>query len=63
MPPRYYSTVDREEYLLFLAGYVRDQFGLHSGLDFERFLRDLHEADAAHALELRDLARQLEDQS
>ena len=60
-PPRYYSTVDREEYVLFWTSYARDHFGLHAGLDFERFCRNLHEADAAYAREIRDLSREIED--
>ena len=62
-PPRYYGPLEREEYVIFWASYARDHFGLHAGLDFERFRRDLVEADAAHAREIRDLARQIEDQT
>ena len=60
-PPRYYGPLEREEYVLFWASYARDHFGLHAGLDFERFHRDLHEADAAHAREVRDLSREIDD--
>jgi hypothetical protein len=62
MLPRYYSRLDSAEYIRFLASLVREKFGLFAGLDFERFYQDLLEVDAAHARELRDLARQLEDQ-
>ena len=62
-PPRYYGPLEHDEYVRFWASFARDHFGLHAGLDFERFCRDLIAADAAHALEIRDLSREIEDLS
>lgn len=59
--PRYYG--DPEEYLRALACRARGipELGLHVGLDLERLAEDLVAADEVHALEVRDLSRQLED--
>jgi hypothetical protein len=58
--PTYFGRKDRDAYLHRWAGIVRESFGLHAALAFERMIQDLHAAKEVESLTVRDLQRDIE---
>jgi hypothetical protein len=57
--PRFHG--DLVEFLRAYARFAYDDVGLQTARDFEKCVEEVIRKDAVHALELRDLNREIED--